>query len=189
MKTKIVFLIGLLLLAFNVQAGQKKLDSTQACPDVLNVKLKNLHEEAANLCDYAGEVVLVVITASYCGFTGQYKGLEALYRKYKDRGFTVLGFPSNDFGNQEPGSGEEIAKFCKLTYGVEFPMFEKAIITSKHPSAPYPHLIKATGQTPQWNFHKYLVSRDGKIIKSFSSEVTPDTADFVSELETLLAQK
>ena len=114
---------------------------------------------------------------------------DGIYRKYKDRGFTVLGFPSNDFGNQEPGSGEEIAKFCKLTYGVEFPMFEKAIITSKHPSAPYPHLIKATGQTPQWNFHKYLVSRDGKIIKSFSSEVTPDTADFVSELETLLAQK
>ncbi len=158
------------------------------CPAVLNVQLKNLNDEAANLCDYAGQVVLVVNTASYCGFTSQYQGLEALYRKYQGRGFTILGFPSNDFGQQEPGSNKEIAKFCKLTYGVEFPMLEKASITSAKPSAPYPALIKATGQAPQWNFHKYLISRDGKKISSYASEVKPDSAAFVAELEKLLAQ-
>lgn len=189
MKNLIALLFLLSIFATDAQAANNKTASNNTCPDVLKVKLHNLHEEKANLCDYAGQVVLVVNTASYCGFTGQYKGLEALYRKYKDQGFVVLGFPSNDFGNQEPGSGEEIAKFCKLTYGVEFPMFEKANITGKRPSAPYPYLIKATGQTPQWNFHKYLVSRDGKTIKSFASEVTPEAADFVTELDTLLAQK
>ena len=158
------------------------------CPAVLNVQLKNLNDEPANLCDYAGQVVLVVNTASYCGFTSQYKGLEALYRKYQGRGFTILGFPSNDFGQQEPGSNKEIAKFCKLTYGVEFPMFEKASIVTAKPSAPYPALIKATGQSPQWNFHKYLISRDGKKISSYASDVKPDADAFVADLEKLLAQ-
>jgi glutathione peroxidase len=189
MENFIACLILLFIFATHAQAADKKTKFGNACPEVLQVKLKNLHKEKANLCDYSGQVVLMVNTASYCGFTGQYKGLEALYSKYKGQGFTVLGFPSNDFGNQEPGSGEEIAKFCKLTYGVEFPMFEKANITGKRPSAPYPYLIKETGQTPQWNFHKYLVSRDGKTIKSFASEVTPEAADFVTELEAMLLQK
>lgn len=171
----------LLLLTFKVSAAA-------ICPAVLNVQLKNLNDEPANLCDYAGQVVLVVNTASYCGFTSQYKGLEALYRKYQARGLTVLGFPSNDFGNQEPGTNKEIAKFCKLTYGVEFPLFEKAHIVSAKPSAPYPALIKATGQSPQWNFHKYLISRDGKKISSYASDVKPDEAVFIAELEKLLAQ-
>ncbi len=188
---KFIFLV-MSLIALNAQAAgdnsaQAKTSST--CPDVLNVQLNDLNDEPANLCDYAGQVVLVVNTASYCGFTPQYKALESLYRQYHPLGLTVLGFPSNDFGNQEPGSNKEIAKFCKLTYGVEFPMLEKASITSAHPSAPYPALIKATGETPQWNFHKYLISRDGKTIKSFASDVKPDSAEFIAQLEELLAKK
>lgn len=179
MKTLIFFLLS--LLTSNVQA-------VEPCPEVLQVKLNTLHDEPANLCDYAGQVVLVVNTASYCAFTDQYKGLETLYKKYNDRGFVILGFPSNDFGEQEPGSNKEIAKFCKLTYGVEFPMFEKASIT-KLPSAPYPYLIKATGETPQWNFHKYLIGRDGKTIKSFDGKVTPEAPELIAEIEVMLAQK
>ena len=183
-------LLTLLLLSFvsAAQAAEQQADSANTCPEVLQVQLNDLYEEPANLCDYAGQVVLVVNTASYCGFTDQYKGLEALYRKYHDRGFTVLGFPSNDFGKQEPGSSKEIAEFCKLTYGVEFPMFEKARIISDEPSAPFPYLIEATGQAPKWNFHKYLISRDGKTIKSFASSTGPDAPNVVAVIETMLAQ-
>ena len=188
MKKFITFFLSCFLLVSNANAAEQNSGSNNTCPEVLQVKLNNLHEEPANLCDYAGQVALVVNTASYCGFTKQYKGLEELYSQYRERGFTILGFPSNDFGKQEPGSSQEIAKFCKLTYGVEFPMFEKARITSE-PTAPYPYLIKATGQTPQWNFHKYLISRDGKVIKSFISEVTPDSPDLITEIEEMLAQK
>ncbi len=183
---KFIFLF-ISCMTLTVQAAELK--APASCPDVLNVQLNDLNDEPANLCDYAGQVVLVVNTASYCGFTPQYKALESLYRKYHQRGLTVLGFPSNDFGNQEPGSNKEIAKFCKLTYGVEFPMMEKANITGANPSAPYPALIKATGDTPQWNFHKYLISRDGKVIKSFASDVKPDSAVFIAELEKLLAKR
>lgn len=189
MKILTMFLLSLFLFASYAQAVEEKPISSHACPEVLQVNLKSLHDEPANLCDYAGRVVLVVNTASLCKFTDQYKGLEALHRKYHDQGFTVLGFPSNDFGEQEPGSNQEIAKFCKLTYGVEFPMFEKASITSQNPTAPYPYLIKATGQTPEWNFHKYLISRDGKTIKSFVSKIEPEASDFIAEIEAMLAQK
>ena len=187
MKTLIILLLSLLLFS-NAQAAEQASAPT-ICPEVLQVKLNTLDDEPANLCDYAGQVILVVNTASYCAFTDQYKGLEALYKKYLDRGFVILGFPSNDFGEQEPGSNKEIAKLCKLTYGVEFPMFEKANITSKHPSAPYPYLIKATGETPQWNFHKYLIGRDGKTIKSFDGKVTPEAPVLIAEIEAMLAQK
>ena len=131
MKTLVLLVIAFVS-TFNAHAAPAVASN---CPAVLNVQLKNLNDEPANLCDYAGQVVLVVNTASYCGFTSQYKDLEALYRNYQARGFTILGFPSNDFGQQEPGTNKEIAKFCKLTYGVEFPMFEKASIVSVKPSA------------------------------------------------------
>ena len=186
MKTLIILLLSLLF--SNAQAAEQA-SAPAVCPEVLQVKLNTLGEEPANLCDYAGQVVLVVNTASYCSFTKQYEGLVALYKKYNDRGFVILGFPSNDFGEQEPGSNKEIANFCKLTYGVEFPMFEKASITSKHPSAPYPYLIKATGETPQWNFHKYLIGRNGKTIKSFDRRVRPEAPELIAEIEALLAQK
>ncbi|MGB8517709.1 MAG: glutathione peroxidase [Gallionella sp.] len=183
MRIKYILLALFLFASANVQAAEP---SVASCPEVLNVRLHNLNDEPANLCDYAGQVVLVVNTASYCGFTPQYKALETLYRNYHARGLMVLGFPSNDFGNQEPGSNKEIAKFCKLTYGVEFPMLEKATITSEQPTAPYPALIKATGQKPQWNFHKYLISRDGKSIRSFASDIKPDSPEFIGALEAML---
>jgi glutathione peroxidase len=186
MRSSYILFVLFLLINAPAQAAEA---TAASCPEVLNVRLHNLNDEPANLCDYAGQVVLVVNTASYCGFTPQYKALEALYRNYHARGLTVLGFPSNDFGNQEPGSNKEIAKFCKMTYGVEFPMMEKASITSKHPSAPYPALFKATGEKPQWNFHKYLISRDGKKILSFASDIKPDSPEFIGALEKLLEQK
>jgi glutathione peroxidase len=164
--------------------------ATDGCPAVLNYTFNSLQTgRAESLCEFRGKVVLVVNTASYCGYTHQYEGLEAMYRKYKDRGLVVVGFPSNDFGEQEPGSNHEIAEFCRLTYGVEFPMFEKSSIKSLKANPLYAQLVQRTGQTPQWNFHKYLVDRDGQNITSFGSRVEPDNAELISAVERLLAQK
>jgi glutathione peroxidase len=132
-------------------------------------------------------VILVVNTASYCGFTNQYEGLEAMYAKYGQQGLVVLGFPSNDFGKQEPGSSKEIADFCYNTYGVKFPMFAKSIVSGDHPNPLYQNLIKITGQAPRWNFHKYLIDRHGKVIESFPSKVTPTDKQLVSAVEKALA--
>ncbi len=141
-----------------------------------------------SLCQYEGKVLLIVNTASYCGYTPQYEGLEALYRKYRDRGLVVLGFPSNDFGAQEPGSNKEVAEFCRTTYGVEFPMFEKSSVArlDRHPL--YSELAAKSGKAPQWNFHKYLVDRSGRRVQSFGSDVKPDQAEFVRQVEKLLAE-
>ncbi|MBW8314567.1 MAG: glutathione peroxidase [Hydrogenophaga sp.] len=136
---------------------------------------------------YGGQVLLVVNTASKCGFTPQYEGLEAMHSKYKDQGFAVLGFPSNDFMGQEPGSEEDIQEFCTLTYGVKFPMFEKVQVRGDSPTPLYAGLIKATGEAPGWNFHKYLVDRSGKVIASFGSRTTPDDAKLVAAIEKALA--
>jgi glutathione peroxidase len=161
-----------------------------ACPDLLRHTYNSLQTgQPQSLCQYAGKVVLIVNTASYCAYTGQYEGLEALYRKYKDRGLVVLGFPSNDYGSQEPGSNKEIAEFCRTTYGVEFPMFEKASSARLVASPLYATLVARTGQAPQWNFHKYLVDRSGRRIESFGSAVDPRQREFVSALERLLADR
>ncbi|GAA4022655.1 glutathione peroxidase [Actimicrobium antarcticum] len=161
-----------------------------ACPALLQQQFKRLQDEAPqNLCQYAGKVTLVVNTASYCGFTSQYQGLEALYAKYQSRGLVVLGFPSNDFGKQEPGSSKEIADFCFNTYGVKFPMFSKAVVTGANPNPLYAALGKATGKTPQWNFHKYLIDRSGKVVTSFPSEIEPTNPALVGAIEKALGQK
>lgn len=145
-----------------------------ACPAILNHQFPRLQDDAPqNLCQYTGRVVLVVNTASFCGFTKQYEGLEALYAKYQSKGFTVLGFPSNDFGKQEPGSAKEIADFCYNTYGVKFPMFAKTVVSGDGRTALYSALQQATGQAPRWNFHKYLIDRQGKVIASFPSNTEP----------------
>lgn len=159
------------------------------CPKILDHKVNTLLEQPANLCSYAGKVVLVVNTASYCGNTHQYAGLEALYRKEKANGLVLLGFPSNDFGAQEPGSNKEIAKFCRLTYGVEFPMFEKSGVTASNANPLFKQLIAATGHAPQWNFHKYLISRDGNTIVSFENTVDPADPVLVKQIQQMLAQK
>lgn len=159
-----------------------------SCPAILKQTFKRLQDEAPqDLCQYAGKVVLVVNTASYCGFTSQYQGLEALYAKYGARGLVVLGFPSNDFGQQEPGSSKEIADFCFNTYGVKFPMFAKSVVSGNTPNPLYADLIKVTGKTPRWNFYKYLIDRNGKVVDSFSSIVAPDNKRLVEALEKALA--
>ncbi len=129
---------------------------------------------------------MVVNTASYCGFTGQYEGLEALYAKYQGRGLVVLGFPSNDFGQQEPGSAKEIADFCFNTYGVKFPMFSKSVVSGAGKSALFVALEKATGRAPQWNFHKYLIDRSGMVVASFPSEIAPGNQRIVAAIEQAL---
>lgn len=137
---------------------------------------------------YAGQVLLVVNTASKCGFTPQYEALEAMHAKYKDRGFAVLGFPSNDFMGQEPGSEKQIQDFCKLTYGVKFPMFEKVHVKGNETTPFYRALAAATGEAPGWNFHKYLIDRNGKVVASFGSRTTPTDPAFVAQVEALIAK-
>jgi len=158
-----------------------------ACPAILKQDFKRLQDEAPqNLCQYAGKVVLVVNTASYCGFTKQYEGLEKLYAKYGGRGLVVLGFPSNDFGKQEPGNAKEIADLCFNTYGVKFPMFAKTAVTGPEANPLHASLTKATGQAPKWNFTKYLIGRDGKVIQHFPSKVTPEDPALVGKIEAAL---
>ena len=160
------------------------------CPAILQQKFNRLQDEAPqNLCQYAGKVTLVVNTASYCGFTNQYEGLEALHAKYQAQGLVVLGFPSNDFGKQEPGSSQQIADLCFNTYGVKFPMFSKTVVAGAGRNAFYAALAKATGQTPQWNFHKYLIDRSGKVVTSFDSAVNPSDKNLVVAIEKAIHQK
>ena len=137
-------------------------------------KTQTLVGQPADLGDYRGKVTLVVNVASYCGYTPQYKGLEALHRELKDKGFAVLGFPSNDFGEQEPGTAEEIATFCKRTYDVTFPMFSKVVTRSGRDQSPVYTYLGATGHLPAWNFAKYVVGKDGRVRAFFPSEVTPE---------------
>jgi glutathione peroxidase len=137
------------------------------------------------LAAYAGKVVLVVNTASECGYTPQYAGLEALYQAYKDRGFVVLGFPSNDFGGQEPGTEEQIHEFCTSHYGVTFPMFEKVQTTGPQASKLYTFLAAKHGP-PKWNFHKYLVGKDGAVKAAFPSKVAPDDPQLRAAIEAAL---
>ena len=159
------------------------------CPALLRHTFQRLQGgQAQSLCDYRGKVVLVVNTASYCGYTNQYEGLEALYRKYRDRGLVVVGFPSNDFGGQEPGTNQEIAEFCRSTYGVQFPMFEKSSVKGVADNPLFVDLAARTGERPQWNFHKYVIDRRGEKVASFRSAVAPDSRELVGTIERLLAQ-
>jgi glutathione peroxidase len=159
------------------------------CPTVLQHTVARLQDEKPQaLCQYAGQVVVVVNTASFCGFTPQYKGLEALYAKYKDRGLVVLGFPSNDF-SQEPESNAKIADFCENTFGVKFPMFVKTTVRGNDALPLFKQLAQKTGTTPKWNFYKYIISRDGQQIQSYSSMTGPQDKSFVQEIEKQLAMK
>lgn len=144
-------------------------------------------DEVVNLGEaYGGKVVLVVNTASKCGNTPQYDGLEKLYEEYGDEGFVVLGFPSNDFFGQEPGTEEEIQEFCRLTYKVKFPMFEKVTVKEGKANAFFERLAAASGTYPTWNFHKYLIGRDGKLIAEFSPRTQPDDKKLVAEIKAAL---
>ena len=163
--------------------------AAESCPPLLNHRFPSLQDQKPqSLCQWQGKVLLVVNTASYCGFTSQYDGLEKLYARLRDRGLVVVGFPSNDFGDQEPGSNREIAEFCRLTYGVQFPMFAKATVVGKNASPLYAQLAKAAGDAPQWNFHKYLIDRSGTRVLSFGSRVKPDDRELVARIDEFLGK-
>lgn len=158
-----------------------------ACPALLDHRFPRLQDGApVDLCQFAGKVLLVVNTASFCGFTGQYEGLEALYARYRERGLVVLGFPSNDF-QQESGDSKQIAELCFNTYGVRFPMFEKTAVRGEQANALYRQLARATGVAPRWNFHKYLVGRNGQVIDQYSSLTTPLGSTLTRAIEAALA--
>lgn len=168
-------------------AAQSSGRAGAACPAILQYQFAKLQDDSPQaLCQYAGKVILVVNTASYCGFTYQYEGLEALHARFAGRGLVVIGFPSNDFGAQEPGSSKEIADFCFNTYGVKFPMMAKTTVKGdgRHPF--YASLDKATGQVPRWNFHKYLIDRSGKVVGSYNSLVKPESPTLVGAIERAL---
>ena len=161
-----------------------------ACPSLLNHSFPRLQDNAPqSLCQYQGKVILVVNTASLCGFTGQYEGLEAVYDKYKNRGLVVVGFPSNDFGDQEPGNNKEIAEFCRTTYGIKFPMMAKTDIAASKTHAFYKQLIAKSGAAPKWNFHKYLIDRSGNTVESFNTLTAPDSRRLIAQIEHRLAEK
>jgi glutathione peroxidase len=142
------------------------------------------------LTQFSGKVLLVVNTASKCGFTGQYEGLEKLYETYREQGLVVIGVPSNDFGHQEPGSAEEIASFCKLNYGVTFPVTAKEVVSgdTAHPFYRWAKETLGFGTAPKWNFHKYLINRDGKLVDYFHSTTTPASSRLIEAIEKLLSE-
>ncbi|MDP2008469.1 MAG: glutathione peroxidase [Rubrivivax sp.] len=182
-----------LALALALQAAPAQAQTPGAppadCPALLQHTLPRLQDEAPQpLCQYAGKVLLIVNTASYCGYTPQYEGLEALHAKYASRGLVVLGFPSNDF-NQEADDAKKIADLCFNTYGVKFPMFSKTRVVGKDAHPLFAALAQATGRAPGWNFTKYLVDRQGHAVAAYGSTVTPGNAALVSNVEKALAQK
>ena len=182
--------VGCLFTLFIFFPGMKLANAAPSCSPLLSHTFPRLQDEAPqNLCQYQGKVILAVNTASFCGFTSQYEGLEKIYAKYKDQGFVVLGFPSNDFGQQEPGSNKEIADFCKNTYDVKFPMFAKTVVSGSNPNSFFKMLIAQTGTTPKWNFYKYLIDRNGNVVDSFGSVTKPTSNSITDEIEKLLKEK
>ncbi len=179
-------LITALSFCLSAAAATPALADGNTCPAALSYSATPLSAgKPQSLCQHKGKVVLMVNTASQCGFTPQYEGLEKLHRKYASKGLVVLGFPANDFGGQEPGKNDQIAKFCQVNYGVSFTMFEKL----EQPIGQNPlfaRLAKDSGEKPSWNFHKYLVTRSGKVV-SFESGVEPESAKLVKAIETALA--
>lgn len=146
-------------------------------------------DEPVSLCQFRGKVLLIVNTASECGYTPQYEGLEKLYRRYRDKGFVVLGFPANDFGGQEPGSNKEIEQFCRVNYGITFPMFAKTQIIGANANSLFQQLAAETGKPPRWNFHKYLLDRAGRPVAVFESAVQPEDRRVTAQIEKLLAAR
>ncbi len=163
-----------------------------AADSVYSIPLKDIDGKPTSLKPYEGKVLLIVNVASKCGYTPQYAGLEALYEKYKDKGFAVLGFPCNQFGGQEPGTDEDIKRFCSSKYQVTFPLFDKIEVNGPHRHPLYVLLAGSSSPFPgriTWNFNKFLIGRDGKILNRFDSKVKPDSADLVQAVEKALGGK
>jgi glutathione peroxidase len=161
--------------------------SAERAMSFFDLQSKRLNGQAVKLSEYKGKVVLVVNTASECGYTPQYAGLEKLWGQYKEKGVVVLGIPSNDFGGQEPGSSEQIARFCELKFKVTFPMLEKVKTKGEGQSPLYEFLSRQHG-APKWNFHKYLVGKDGQVRAAFPSSVAPESPELKAALDKALAE-
>jgi glutathione peroxidase len=157
-------------------------------PSLYDLKVETLQGQPADLAQFRGKVTLVVNTASECGYTPQYEGLEKLHRELSPKGFAVLGFPSNDFGGQEPGTAQQIAEFCRKNYGVTFPMFAKISTRPGANQSPVYKFLGATGRLPAWNFSKYVVGKDGTVVAFYPSAVTPESADLRSAILTALSR-
>ena len=165
---------------------------TSPAQPIDKIAVKDIDHKETTIGAYQGKVLLIVNVASKCGFTPQYTGLEALYEKYKDRGLVVLGFPCNQFGAQEPGTNEEIKKFCSINYNVTFPLFDKIDVNGPSRAPLYVALAGKDSPFPgdiKWNFTKFLISRDGKIIHRFDSKAKPDSPEMISVIEAALAAK
>ncbi|MCO4757646.1 MAG: glutathione peroxidase [Oceanospirillaceae bacterium] len=186
---KIVQVIAVILLAFTALHAYAS-EPRKLCSPLLNYEFKKLgQDERVNLCDaYQGKLILVVNTASKCAYTPQYNGLESMYEAYKERGLVVLGFPSNDFAGQEPGTEKQISNFCRLTYGVKFPMFEKVHAAQRNASLFYQALAERAGEYPGWNFHKYLIAPNGQLVGSFKSNIRPDDTRLMTAIEAYLPE-
>ena len=171
-------------------APQTKTQEKPKVANVLSFTMDSLDGKAVNLAKYQGNVVLIVNVASECGYTPQYEGLQALHKKYSSRGLKILGFPSNDFGAQEPGSNSEIADFCKKNYGVEFDMFSKIAVLGREQAPLYKTLTSTPGFTGAvaWNFEKFLVGKDGAVIGRFKSPVEPMSAEMTRAVEGALGK-
>ncbi len=162
--------------------------AAESCPAGLNHQFKRLQDgKSVSLCDYRGKVILVVNTASKCGFTPQFEGLERVFGRYEKQGLVVLGFPSADFGGQELESNAQIADFCRLTYAVDFPMFEKSSVRGEAANPLFQDLARRTGSPPRWNFHKYLIDRRGERVLAFGTRVNPESPELLAALEQMLA--
>ncbi len=180
------------LLAGVLSASAGHHETTSGGSSVLDFTLDRIDGKPQALSDYQGQVLLLVNVASKCGYTPQYEGLEKLYETYREQGFAVLGFPSNDFAGQEPGSNEQIADFCRSTYGVEFPMFGKITVKGEDAHPLYRYLTdqpEPIGGSVQWNFQKYLVNRRGEVVAKFAPGTRPSDGDLVKQIEALLADR
>ncbi len=180
-----IYVAGVMVLG--AVAAVAPLPKTGSVDSFFGLKATSLDGKAVDLAQYRGKVVLAVNVASRCGFTPQYKGLEALYTELAPKGLVILGFPSNEFGGQEPGTPEEIATFCKSNYGVTFPMFAKGNVKPGPEQSPVYAFLTAFGDVPSWNFCKYVVGRDGKVTAFFPSKVTPESSELRQELMKELA--
>jgi len=176
-------------LTAGTSAQQQRAASGAVVSSLYDLKTTTLLGKPADLSTYRGKVTLVVNVASYCGFTPQYTGLEKLHRELSGKAFSVLGFPSNDFGEQEPGSPQEITEFCRRTYDVTFPMFAKVVTTPGPDQSPIYKFLGSIGHLPAWNFAKYLVGKNGRVVAFFPSEVTPEAPELRGAISNALAAR
>ena len=183
----ISILIGLSMFPF-FKSSSKDKSSEISAYDFSFTNLTNSNQ--IHLKDFEGSVILIVNTASNCGLTSQYEGLEKLYKHYKEKGLVIIGVPSNDFGKQEPGSSQEIQNFCQINYGVTFPMTSKHVVSgdNAHPFYLWAKKTLGFGTAPKWNFHKYLINRKGELINYFNSTTSPDSDNIKKNIETALEE-